>query len=195
VPLKIEPLSEHHARRTFSCGEAELDDYFRRRAGQGERRNVAHILVAVSDDLSVAGFYSLSTCAISPGQLPEQIARKPPHYETIPAAPIGRLERDLRARGKGVCELLVADAVKRALGADRSMGIWAILVDAKNQRAADFYRSLGFHSLSLASFPTISPHCERSKSCRSFWMNATRIVDESKYNGVSETKCEPLRFA
>jgi GNAT superfamily N-acetyltransferase len=144
VPLKIEPLAEHHDRRTFSCGEAELDDYFRRRAGQDERRNVARIFVAVSDDLGVAGFYSLSTCAINPGQLPEQIARKLLRYDTIPGALIGRLARDLRARGQGAGELLVADAIKRVLRADRSMAIWAILVDAKNQRAADFYRSLGF---------------------------------------------------
>jgi GNAT superfamily N-acetyltransferase len=144
VPLKIEPLSEHHDRRTFSCGEAELDDYFRRRAGHDERRKVARIFVAVSDELGVAGFYSLSTCAINPGQLPEQIARKLPHYETIPAALIDRLARDLRTRGKGVGELLVADAIKRVLRADRSMSIWAILVDAENKRAADFYRSLGF---------------------------------------------------
>jgi GNAT superfamily N-acetyltransferase len=149
VPLKIEPLSEQHDRRTFSCGEAELDDYFRRRAGQDERRNVARIFVAVSDDLGVVGFYSLSTCAISAGQLPEQIARKLPHYDTIPAALIGRLARDLRARGRGVGELLVTDAIKRVLRADRSMAIWAILVDAKNQRAADFYQSIGF-----APFPS-----------------------------------------
>lgn len=124
MPLKIKPLSEHRDRRTFSCGEAELDDYFRRRAGQDERCNVARIFVAVSDDLSVAGFYSLSTCAINPGQLPEQIARRLLHYETIPAALAGRLARDLRTRGKGVGELLVADAVKRVLGADRSIAIW-----------------------------------------------------------------------
>jgi GNAT superfamily N-acetyltransferase len=144
VPLKIEPLSEHHDRRTFSCGEAELDDYFRRRAGQDERRNVARVFVAVSDDIGVAGFYSLSTCAINPGQLPEQIARKLPHYDTIPAALIGRLARDLPARGQGVGELLVADAIKRVLRVDRSMAIWAILVDAKNRRAADFYQRIGF---------------------------------------------------
>ena len=149
MPIKIEPLSDHHDRKTFSCGEPELDDYFRRRAGQDERRNVARVFVAVSDDLGVVGFYTLSTCAIHPGQLPKEIARKLPHYDTIPAALIGRLARDLRARGRGIGELLVADAIKRVLLADRSMAIWAILVDAKNQRAADFYKSIGF-----APFPS-----------------------------------------
>ena len=144
MPIKIEPLSEHHERAIFSCGEPELDDYFRHRAGQDERRNVARVFVATEDDLGVVGFYTLSTCAIHPGQLAKEIARKLPRYDTIPAALIGRLARDVRARGRGVGELLLADAIKRVLAADRSMAVWAILVDAKNQRAADFYKNFGF---------------------------------------------------
>jgi GNAT superfamily N-acetyltransferase len=144
VAIKIESLSEHHERATFSCGEPELDDYFRRRAGQDERCNVARVFVATEDDLGVVCFYTLSTCAIHPGELPKQITQKLPRYDTIPAALIGRLARDLRACGRGVGELLVADAIKRVLAADRSMAIWAILVDAKNQGAADFYKRFGF---------------------------------------------------
>jgi GNAT superfamily N-acetyltransferase len=144
VAIKIEPLSERHDRASFSCGEPELDDYFRRRAGQDERRNVARVFVATEDDTGVLGFYTLSTCAIDSGHLPREIARKLPRYDTIPAALIGRLARDLRARGRGIGELLLADAIKRVLAANRSLAVWAILVDAKNQAAADFYRNLGF---------------------------------------------------
>ena len=144
MPIKIEPLSEHHERSAFSCGEPELDDYFRQRAGQDERRNVARVFVATEDDLGIVGFYTLSTCAIHPGPLPKEIARKLPRYDTIPAALIGRLARDLRARGRGVGELLLADAIKRVLGVDRSVAVWAILVDAKNEGASDFYKRFGF---------------------------------------------------
>jgi GNAT superfamily N-acetyltransferase len=149
VPIRIESLSQRHERAAFSCGEAEHDDYFRRLAGQDERRNVARVFVAVDDDLGVVGFYTLSTCAIHPVELPQEIARKLPRYDAISAALIGRLARDLRARGRGVGELLLGDAIKRVLTADRSMAIWAILVDAKNQRAADLYKAFGF-----APFPS-----------------------------------------
>ena len=74
--------------------------------------------------------------------MPKEIARKLPRYDTIPAALIGRLARD--RRGRSVGELLLADAIKRVLGADRSMDVWAILVDAKNEGASDFYKRLGF---------------------------------------------------
>ena len=38
----IEPLGKHD-RAAFSCGVAALDDWFRSRAGQDERRNVARV--------------------------------------------------------------------------------------------------------------------------------------------------------
>jgi GNAT superfamily N-acetyltransferase len=144
VALKVEPLSEHHDRASFSCGEPDLDDYFRRRAGQDERRDVARVFVLTEDGIGVLGFYTLSTCAINPGELPKEIARKLPRYDTIPSALIGRLARDLGARGRGIGELLVADAVKRVLAADRSIAVWAILVDAKNDAAAGLYKNFGF---------------------------------------------------
>jgi len=144
VPLTVQPLSSEHERASFSCGEPNLDHYFRHQARQDEKRNIARVFVATEGGLGVVGFYTLSTCAIHPGQLPREIARKLPRYDAIPAALIGRLARDMRARGRGVGELLLADAIKRVLAADRSTAIWAIVVDAKNQGAADFYSNRGF---------------------------------------------------
>ena len=144
LPIKIEPLSSRHDRAGFSCGTPDLDDYFRHRAGQDERRGVARVFVAVEEDLGVVGFYTLSTCSIHPGELPAELARKLPRYETIPAALIGRLARDQRTRGRGVGELLLADAIKHVLAAEHSVAIWAVLVDAKDEAAAEFYRRFGF---------------------------------------------------
>jgi len=47
-------------------------------------------------------------------------------------------------RGQGVGELLLADAIRRILGAGRSIAVFAIVVDAKDERAADFYKTFGF---------------------------------------------------
>jgi GNAT superfamily N-acetyltransferase len=127
-----------------SCGRPELDEWFRRRASQDEKRNVARVFVATDDELGVVGFYSLSSYTLALTDLPADIARKLPRYDAIPAALIGRLARDLRARGRGVGELLLADAVRRILGAGRSVAVFAIIVDAKDEQAAAFYRAFGF---------------------------------------------------
>lgn len=146
MAIVIEPLGGRHDRSAFSCGQPDLDEWFRRRAGQDEKRNVARVFVAVDDGLGVVGFFSLSSYTLALTDLPEEIARKLPRYDAIPAALIGRLARDVRARGRGVGELLLADAVRRILGAGRSVAVFAIVVDAKDERAAESYRGFGFRS-------------------------------------------------
>jgi ribosomal protein S18 acetylase RimI-like enzyme len=140
----IEPLGKHDRAR-FSCGQPDLDAWFHHRASQDEKRNVARVFVAL-DALGIVGFYSLSSLSLSLESLPEPIAHKLPRYEAIPAALIGRLARDERVRGQGVGELLLADAIRRILGAGRSIAVFAIVVDAKDERAADFYRTFGFQA-------------------------------------------------
>lgn len=145
----LEPLGKQHNRSKFSCGQAELDDWFRRRASQDERRNIARVFVAVNPELGVVGFYSLSSFKLDFDDLPEELARKLPRYDGVPAALIGRLARDIRVRGKGVGELLVADAVRRILSAAHSLAVFAIMVDAKDERAATFYERFGFRRFPL----------------------------------------------
>lgn len=107
------------------------------------------MFVAVSPDLGVLGFYSLSSLSLSLESLPEDVARRLPRYGAIPAALIGRLARDERARGQGIGELLLADAIQRILGAGRSLAVFAIVVDAKDERAAGFYQGFGFQPFPL----------------------------------------------
>lgn len=149
MKLRIEPLRKNHDRETFSCGNPELDDWFKRQAGQDSKRNVARVFVATAPDLGVVGFYSLSAFTLSIEDLPEGIARKLPRYDKIPAALIGRLATDLRARGQGVGKLLLADAIKRILGASEKLAVYAIVVDAKDENASDFYQVFGFKPFPL----------------------------------------------
>ena len=139
----IEPLGKHD-RAAFSCGVAALDDWFRLRAGQDERRNAARVFVVVDDRYGVVGFYSLSSFTLTIGDLPPEHAKRLPRYDLIPAALIGRLARDQRVRGEGIGALLVADAVRRVLDAARSLAVFAVVVDAMDENAATFYRDFGF---------------------------------------------------
>lgn len=144
MALRIEPLGSRHDRALFSCGDADLDDWFHRRARQDQRRNVARVFVLVDDNLGVIGFYSLSSFALELDDLPDELARRLPRYGAIPAALISRLARDERARGKGIGELLLADTIRRILGAGQSVAVFALVVDAKDEVAASFYETFGF---------------------------------------------------
>src|ERR1700722_6179548 len=111
----IEPLGRHD-RAAFSCGVAALDDWFRLRAGQDEKRNVARVFVAIDDKRGVVGFYSCSSFTIAIADLPPELGKRLPRYDAIPAALIGRLARDQRVRAKGIGALLLADAIRRVIG-------------------------------------------------------------------------------
>lgn len=143
MPLTIEPLGPHHDRREFTCGRPDLDGWFRERASQDEKRNLARVFVA-TDEEGVAGFYSLSTHTIALTDLPHDLARKLPRYDALPAALVGRLARAERVRSRGIGELLIADAIRRILSAGQSVAVYAILVDAKDEPASAFYQRFGF---------------------------------------------------
>lgn len=146
---RIEPLGKQHDRAAFSSGQPDIDDWFRRRASQDERRNVARVFVALDDKESIIGFYSLSAFTVALDALPAELARRLPRYDAIPVARIGRLARHERVRGQGVGEFLLADAVRRILGAARSVAVFAMVVDAKDEAAARFYCRFGFQPFPL----------------------------------------------
>ncbi len=145
MTIRFELLNRRHD-RAFTSGASALDDWFRTRATQDQRRHVAQVFVAV-DELGIVGFYSLSMFTLALESLPDRLARKLPRYEAIPTALIGRLARHERAKGSGIGDLLVADAVKRVLAAAESVAAYAIVVDAKDERGRQFYESHGLISL------------------------------------------------
>ena len=150
-PLVIEPLGSHHDRAAFSCGEPALDAYIRRQASQDARRRVAQVFVAVAGRSGeIAGYYTLSAASFEKDDLPAELARRLPHYP-VPAAVIGRLAVDHRNQGRGLGEILLLDAIRRVVRASDAIGVYAIVVDAKNDRARAFYERYG-----LSSFPSTS---------------------------------------
>jgi GNAT superfamily N-acetyltransferase len=144
----IEPLGKRN-RAAFSCRVAALDNWFHLRAGQDEKRNVARVFVAIDDQRRIVGFYSLSSFTLAITDLAPEYAKHLPRYDLIPAALIGRLARDQRVRGEGVGGLLLADAVHRVIGASHLLAVFAIVVEATDEKAAAFYRDFGF-----APFPS-----------------------------------------
>lgn len=125
----------------------DLDRYLRERAGQDERKNLARVFVAQGPAPHiVAGYYTLSSYGIDVGELPEAERKRLPRYPVIPAALIGRLVAALPYQGAGLGAYLLLDALARIVDANDEVATYAIVVDAKDERAASFYRKYGFIS-------------------------------------------------
>jgi ribosomal protein S18 acetylase RimI-like enzyme len=147
-PYRIEPLAKQHDRKAFRSGSPELDRYFERQVGQDERRDLTACFVAIDiTHDAVAGYYTLSATSVSLNDLPEEIIRKLPGYPEVPAALLGRLAIHEEHQSRGLGGALLFDALKRAMNTD--LAVHAMVVDAKDDAAQDFYEHHGFTVLAL----------------------------------------------
>ncbi len=134
-----------HERATFQCGVPALDDYLHRLACQHVRKNVAtvHVLVDSATPATILGYYTLSAAEIDSAVLDVIERKRLPRYP-IPCFRLGRLACRMDRRGEGLGKLLVAGAVERCLRAKQQVAAYALIVDAKDDAAAGFYRHYGF---------------------------------------------------
>jgi ribosomal protein S18 acetylase RimI-like enzyme len=141
--IRIEPLSARHDRSQFSSGSEVLDRYFREQASQDVKRRIATCFVAASvENQSVVGYYTLTATGIALSAMADAIARKLPRYPVVPAVLLGRLAVDRRYKGQGLGGILLADALMRTGRAE--LGVFAMVVDAKDEAAQSFYEHYGF---------------------------------------------------
>jgi GNAT superfamily N-acetyltransferase len=134
-----------HDRHTFRCGEPVLDEYLQRYAAQQSAKGICTVFVLVDDarPAQILGYYTLSAAQLSAEQLTPAERKKLPRYP-VPCFRLGRLARDLSARGTGIGELLIGCAVARCRKAQAIVGSYAMMVDAKNDVAKSFYEHYGF---------------------------------------------------
>lgn len=148
--LRVEALGRHHDRDGFTCGVPALDEYLRRQAVQDQERKVAACHVAVPaaagspGPTAILGYYTLSNYSLQLRELPADVTRRLPKYPMVPAALLGRLAVATLHQGRGLGELLLADALRRTLRVAREIAIHAVVVDAKDHAAASFYARYGF---------------------------------------------------
>lgn len=145
TPFRLRSLNAALDRTAFASGSEPLDRYFREQVNQDVRRRVAACFVALADGERIAGYYTLASASVLLEQLPATTAKKLPRYPTVPAVRLGRLAVDQAFKGQGLGGALLPDALERAARAE--IAAYALLVDAKDESAAAFYRHHGFIAL------------------------------------------------
>lgn len=131
------PLSPDHDLSGFDCGAPVLNDWLRQRALKNESRFSRTYVVC--DGARVAGFYCISAGAVARAAAPSKLRRNAPG--TIPISTLGRLAVDRRYAGKGIGGDLLADALRRVALASQTIGMGAVLIQAKDDDAKRFYLS------------------------------------------------------
>lgn len=129
------PLTAEHDLSTFDCGEPALNDWLRNRSLKNESRFSRTYVVC--EDNRVVAYFCIAAGAVERAAAPGKLRRNAP--DTIPVSVIGRLAVNRNHAGKGLGADILADALRRIALASQSIGIGAVLVHAKNDRAKRFY--------------------------------------------------------
>ena len=145
--LSIQPLTGRHDRSGFASGSEPLDAWLRQVAQQHQIRGISKTYVAVEVDAPerILGYYALTVCEVLSEELPSGLARRLPRR--VPGVRLGRLAVDRSLQGQGIGELLLMNAIERCQLVLEHVGVHALFVDAKDDRAASFYAKYGFRPL------------------------------------------------
>ena len=150
APFRVEVLGPGHARDTFSCGVEVLDQYLLSQASQDVRRRVSACYVALEVASGrLAGYYTFAAGGVPLNDLPPELTKRLPRYPSIPVARVGRLAVDRAFQGRKLGGALLADAAVRAARAE--VAVLVLVVDAKDDASAAFYRHHGFEPFGVRS--------------------------------------------
>jgi GNAT superfamily N-acetyltransferase len=129
------PLTADHDLEEFDCGEPTLNDWLKQRALKNESRFSRTYVVC--DDNRVVAYFCISAGAVERSAAPGRLRRNAP--DSIPVSIIGRLAVSSAYSGRGLGADILSDALRRIAVASQSIGIGAVLVQAKDENAKRFY--------------------------------------------------------
>lgn len=137
-----ELLTAVHNVSEFSCGKPSLDRWLKTRALSNQEKGFTAVLV-VHEANRMIGYYGLAPTAVVPSTLPRSIRTGQPP-DPIPCLLLGQLATDQNWIGKGVGTGLLKHALQRCVAAARLVGGRALLVNAVDVEAANFWKRRGF---------------------------------------------------
>jgi GNAT superfamily N-acetyltransferase len=145
-------LAREHDRAAFDCGDNDLNVYLQRYARQNHESGGAKCFVAVAAETPthILGFYTLSPASVEYARTPALVKKGLARYD-VPMFRLGRLAVDRTLQGRRLGAALLLSAGERCIRVAVEVGGVALLIDAKNERAAQWYA--GYGALPLLDAP------------------------------------------
>ena len=137
-----EPLTAAQDVSGFSCGKPALDRWLKTRALSNQAKGFTAVMV-VHEANRVVGYYGLAPTAVLPATLPRSIRTGQPP-DPVPCLLLGQLAADQNYSGKGIGTGLLKHALQRCVTAAGLIGGRALIVNAVDIEAANFWKRRGF---------------------------------------------------
>lgn len=144
--FRLEGLAKNHPRKTFTSGQADVDDWLKTKALQHQAKHLSVTKVLLDPAGSIAGYCTLATGQVDFGDLPADIATHLPRRQ-LPVAVLAWLGvADIR-QGQGLGKLLLAQALRDCFDAGKTFAFIAVILDCVNDAAKAFYQHYDFAEL------------------------------------------------
>lgn len=140
MTVEIRALSPDDDRGAFRSGDAALDLYFHRYAGQNQFRHHIGVSYVAVDGAKILAFATVSAASLDADDLPG--GRRMPPYP-LPVLRLARLAVSEADRGRGVGAAMLRFCIELAERMRDEVGCVGLVVDAKAGAVA-FYRRYGF---------------------------------------------------
>ena len=140
----VAPLSDFHDLDRFDSGVPALDRWLRQSARVGAAAGTAATYVLPRGD-RVVGYHAPAMSAVVHAQAPSRLRRGMP--DPVPVVLLARLALDRNEQGRHLGGHLLVDALRRCVRGGREFGARAVVVDAIDDAAAEFYHHFDFHDL------------------------------------------------
>lgn len=143
--MLIEPLTRQHDRKSFDCGDDEINRFLREKALQDHERDLSRTMVLSTDEeipvKPVIGYHTLVMAQVRQEEVPND---RPKIKRPIPVILLGQIGVDRKFAGRGFGDLLLTDAQARCDEISRKVGIRALMLDARSERLAEWYAKHDF---------------------------------------------------
>lgn len=157
-PWHEEPITRSHRRQEFDCGDMAINEFLRRYARQSHELNAAKTFCAIDDGDPgrILGFYTVAPSAVTHDSVPESMTRGLARHE-VAGFKLARIATDLTVAGQGLGGQLLAAAALRCLRTASEVGGVLLIIDAKGERAANWYASYGAEPLKDQPLTLVMP--------------------------------------
>ena len=145
--IEVRPLRPDDDRSSFRSGNADLDRFFVRYAGQNQFRHHIGVTYVAAEGGAILGFTTVSASHIEIEDLPRAKRKRLPQYP-LPVLRLARLAVGEKAKERGVGRRLLRAVFYLAREMEKKVDCVGIAVDAKPD-AVDFYRRLGFEPMDV----------------------------------------------
>ncbi len=146
--FRIHVLNASHDRKAFDCGQPDLNAYLQKTASQHNKKQVSRtwVIVDAKRPENILGYATTTLTEIEGSSLNTDDAKRLP-ARGLPAVRLSRLAVHREYQGKQIGQRLLLDVMKRTTQLLDNFAVVALLVDAKDERATEYYQQFGFISL------------------------------------------------